>query len=277
MGSDTRFIFRGNAVGAAGHIHKPNDLIIPIQGASSLPVIGGYSRSSVGAVRFSEVLSLESARTEATGDLSEQEKAYKTLANSVVKGVNVTGRLTADALQATLTSTHPVAGGEPSIVPTGTQIVNLRLDGYPVIVTLDLDMFTRYGTRESLSRAYANDDAFYKKYGHLFKSPEDGPNKGTKRTIPESGGYIVTTIVTQMKTSHPKAVVKGNTITLNGFGIIYLGELLITGNSRRLTLLRVKLGSPVSAGAQAAAAAQAQAADGEIACAEIECNGGIIF
>ena len=56
--------------------------------------------------------------------------------------------------------------------------------------------------------------------------------------------------------------VKDNVIVLKGFGRIFLGELLITEVSRRLTLLRLKLGSPV---------------EGEIACAEIETNGIIMF
>jgi len=275
-----RFIFRGNAVGAGGYVNGPESLIISVQGASSLPVIGGYSRSSVGAVKFSNVLSLSSVRTEATGDFSQQENAYKTLANSVVKDINITGRLTADAMEATFTSTHPASGGEPTIVPTGTQIINLRLDGYPVKVTLDLKMFTKYGTRESLSSAYASDNAFYKKYGHRFLGPGAPQKKGTpaKRQIPESAGYIVSSIVSEIKTKHPKAVVDGHTITLNGFGIIFLGELLITSASRRLTLLRVKLGSPpVKTVKRASASGASDPYTGEIVCADVESNGGVIF
>jgi hypothetical protein len=262
--TDTRYVFRGSAVGAAGHIHYPDDLIIWVQGASALPVIGGYSRSKLGSAKFSDVLSLDSVRTEASGDFSEKENAYKTLANSVVKGVNVNGRLTADALQATLTSTHPASGGEPAIIPTGTEIVNIRLDGYPVIVTLDLATFTNYSTRESLSRAYTHDHAFYKQHGHRFLSPDTDKKKRIfgKRQIPVTGGYIVSSIVSKIETNHPKAVVDGHIITLNGFGSIFLGEILITDISRRLTLLRVKLGSPIR---------------GAIACAEVEGNGSIIF
>jgi len=92
---EKRFVFRGNAVGVAAHIHKPDDLIIWVQGASSLPVIGGYSRSNVDRAAFGDVLSFDNARTQATGDFSVRENAYKTLADSVVKALNVNGRLTA--------------------------------------------------------------------------------------------------------------------------------------------------------------------------------------
>jgi len=260
---EKRFVFRGNAVGAAGHIHKPEDLIIWVQGSSTLPVIGGYSRDIAERVKFSDVLSVEHVRTQATGDFNQKEKAYTTLTNSVVKGLNVNSRLTADSLEATLTSSHPEGGGEPSIVPTGTEIINLRLDGYPVNVTLDTDLFTKYATRESLSRAFSSDAAFHKRYGHRFQTSEqDKKGKLAKREIPEAGGYIVTSLVADIQTKHPKAVVSGNVITLNGFGRIFLGELLIASESRRLTLVRLKLGSPI---------------EGEIACAEVESNGVIIL
>jgi hypothetical protein len=239
---EKRFIFRGNAVGAAAHIHRPEDLIIWVQGASSLPVIGGYSRSTAGAATFGDVLSLKSVRTQATGDFSDKENAYSTLANAVVKGLNVNGRLTADSLEATLHASDPGDGSEPSISATDTEIINLRLDGYPISVTIDKDLCDRYVTREALIRAYKK--------------------KSGKGRIPEAGGYIVTSIVSEIRTKHPKAKVDGNVIILNGFGRIFLGELLITGNSRRLTLLRLKLGSPI---------------EGDVACAEVETNGIILI
>jgi len=260
---EKRFVFRGNAVGVAAHIHKPDDLIIWVQGASSLPVIGGYSGSNVDRAAFGDVLSFDNARTQATGDFSVRENAYKTLADSVVKALNVNGRLTADSLEATFTSTHPVDGSEPSIVPAGTQITNLRLDGYPINVKLDIELFTKYPTRDSLSRAYSTDDAFFNRNGSRFlKSEKAPPPQPGKRQIPEVNGYIVTSIVSEIQTDHPKAVINGNVITLDGFGRIFVGELLITSVSRRLTLLRLALGSPIG---------------GDLACADIETNGSVIY
>ncbi|HYR89283.1 MAG TPA: choice-of-anchor P family protein [Terriglobia bacterium] len=260
---EKRFIFRGNAVGVAGHIQKPGELIIWVQGASALPVVGGYSRSNVDRATFGDVLSFDSARTQATGDFSARENAYKTLADSVVKGLNVNGRLTADSLEATFTSTHPVDGSEPSIVPGGTQIMNLRIDGYPINVKLDIDLFTKYATRDSLSRAYSTDDTFFNRYGSRFQKSEKAPPPPPgKRPIPEVFGYIVTSIVSEIQTDHPKVVINGNMITLDGFGRIFLGELLITSISRRMTLVRLALGSEIG---------------GDLACADIETNGSVIY
>ena len=258
---EKRFVFRGNAVGVAGHLHKPEDLIIGVQGASSLPVIGGYAQSSIDRARFGDHLSFDTVLTRATGDYSPREKAFKTLTNSVVKGLNVENRLTADAIESTFTSIYPENGGEPSIVPAGTHITNLRIDGYRIIVTLDIDLFTKYATRESLANAYATDDEFFRKYGKRFLTSDTQKPDPQKREIPEVSGYIVCSIVSEVHTDHPRVIVDGNVLTLGGFGYIYLGELLITSVSRRLTLLRLKLGSPV---------------EGEIACAEVESNGVIM-
>ena len=128
---EKRFVFRGNAVGAAGHIHKPEDLIIWVQGASTLPVIGGYSRATTERVKFSDIVTIEHVRTQATGDFDQKQNAYTTLTTSVVKGLNVDGRLTAETLESTLTSTHPDDGREPSIVPTGTQSLTCGLTDIP--------------------------------------------------------------------------------------------------------------------------------------------------
>src|SRR5687768_15701987 len=155
-----RFIFRGNAVGVGGHISDPEDVILWVQGSSCLPVIGGYSRSATERIKFGDYLSAESVKTQANGDFSEKEQAFKTVATSAVRHVSITQRLSAEKLDATLISTHPVDGREPTIVPTGTTVSNLRLDGYPITVKLDVDLFTKYGTLASLSKAYASDDAF---------------------------------------------------------------------------------------------------------------------
>jgi hypothetical protein len=259
---DKRYIFRGNAVGVAGHITKPDDSIIWVQGASSLPVIGGYSLSSAERARFGEVLAFDNVMTRATGDYSVKEKAYKTLANSIVKGLHVTAHLSADALEATLTATHPETGGESSISLAGTRISNLRIDGYPIYVTIDTDLCGKYTTRKSLADAYATDDDFFKRYLNRFLLPDNVKPDPKNRRIPETGGYIVCSIVSEVRTDHPKIVVDGHVLTLEGFGRIFLGELLIGSQSRRLTLLRLKLGSPIV---------------GEIACAEVEGNGTIIL
>jgi hypothetical protein len=207
-------------------------------------------------VAHGKYLVAESVTTNSNGAFSASENAYRTVANASVRNVTVAERLTAELFEATLISVHPAKAGQPTIAPTGTSITNLRLDGYPVNVTLDLDFFTKYSTWDQLSRAYTNDDAFFKQYGSRFGTASS-TTRG-KRQLPTVNGHVLCSIVGKIQTDHPETSVSGHVIKLRDYGSIYLGELVITSVSRRLTLLRAKLGSPIS---------------GEIACAEVENNG----
>ena len=57
---------------------------------------------------------------------------------------------------------------------------------------------------------------------------------------------------------YPGAEIEHHSIIVRDFGRIFFGELLVTDLSRRLTMLRFELGSPVG---------------GSAACAEVESNG----
>jgi len=259
---DKRFVFRANAIGVAGQITRPQSAV-RMHGASSLPVVGGYAQSDVQRTQLEDVFEFESAWTETSGDFSKKEKAYKTLATAYVKGLNVTNRLTADLIEATISSTQPVDGGDPSIVPKTVRIENLRLDGYPIKMRIDKKLFTSHATKQSLATAYETDDKFHTSYGHRFHvSSTAAPRRSSRRRLPELSGCVCCSIVDKVTTTHPEAQINDHAITLEGFGTIYLGEFLITDISRRLTLLRLKLGSPVA---------------GDLACAEVESNGILII
>ena len=43
---------------------------------------------------------------------------------------------------------------------------------------------------------------------------------------------------------HPTATIHGHVVHVPDFGKIYFGEMFITGDSRRLTMVRFQLGSP---------------------------------
>jgi hypothetical protein len=43
---------------------------------------------------------------------------------------------------------------------------------------------------------------------------------------------------------HPTATIHGHVVNVPDFGKIHFGEMFITGDSRRLTMVRFQLGSP---------------------------------
>ena len=259
-------MFKANAVGVAGQISKP-ETSVNTHAHSSLPAVGGHSQSSVQRTEVKNVYEFDAAWTQTSGDFSDREKAFKTLATAWVRGLNVTNRLTADLLEATLTASYPNQGASttyPSIVPTTVKIDNLRLDGYPIRFNIDTKLFTDHPTKKSLADAFLTDN-FHSAHAQRFQTsnnPSLAQAPGS-RQLPEVGaGVVSTSIVSNVSTDHPKAVVNGHAVTLDGFGTIFLGEFLITDGSRRITVLRLKLGSPVA---------------GDVSCAEVESNGSLII
>src|SRR5262245_36897829 len=275
-----RFIFRGNAAAIGGRIVRPADTILDSIVASSLTVAGGRSRARAGAARFGEFVSFAGAFTNAEGVFDDVRQQIEfthgkvpedALTTSSRVGADVTGlsvgsdrpKLTIKRLHATLTSKSPGASGEPAI-PLGpeTAIEGVAIDGRPLVVEVAVPVFQQYDTRSKLMAA-ADDAQFVRDSRDLLylKSPAAGAAPPQTVRIQYASGTIYATIVKSIKwAGEPMAGVSidQNSIVVPEFGKIFFGEMLITDMSRRLTMLRLELGSPIG---------------GAIAVAEVETNG----
>jgi hypothetical protein len=274
-----RFIFRGNAAAIGGRIVRPEDRVLESAIASSLTVVGGRSRAQADATRFGEWLSFASASTLAEGVFDDVQRQIEltyhripedalTTSTHVTAEVNelVVGskpRLTIKRLHAALQSRSPSGSGEPAIAVTrATSIEGVAIDGHPLTVELCAPVFQQYDTRSKLLAA-ADDPKFVEASGDcLFMRASIGgtPPPHTARLL-HSGGTTYATIVKSIRWAgepHPAARIDHHSIVVHDFGRIFFGELLVTDLSRRLTMLRLELGSPVG---------------GSAACAEVESNG----
>ena len=274
-----RFVFRGNAAAIGGRLVRPVDLMIESSVASSLTVVGGRSRAQARDIRFGDLISFSTASTLAEGvfdDLKQQielthhrvaEDSLKTSTrvNADVAGLNVgkTPKLTVKHLHASLTAKSPAGSGEPAIAPgSDTTIDGAAVDGHGLVVELAIPLFQKYDTRAKLLTA-ADDPTFVRESGdYLFmKSPVGGkPAPPTGRLL-HASGTTYATIVKSIKWAgepYPGATIDHHVVTVPNFGKIFFGELLITDLSRRLTMLRLELGSPDG---------------GAVAAAEVESNG----
>ena len=173
-------------------------------------------------------------------------------------------KLTIKRLRASLNAKSPAASGEPPIaVGNDTAIDGAAIDGFGLIVTLATTLFQRYDTLSKLLTA-ADDPQFVRRSGgHLFmKSAGRGRRPLHRRpACSRRDGTTYATIVTSIKWAdkpYPGATIDQHVVTVPDFGKIFFGELLITDQSRRLTMLRLELGSPIG---------------GFVACAEVESNG----
>ena len=257
-----RFVFRGNAAAYGGRIYRPNDIIIEAKGASSLPVAGGRSTSRLAPTRFGDVMRVGRASTLAEGFFDDVQQAIAlthhkipedTLTTSTVVSAELEAlvvgfkpKMTIERMQATMRGRSPVGSREPGIPLEKALITGVSIDGHKLNVELETELFQRYDTRSKLVAA-ADDPKFVRAYGAcLFMSNPAGDRKADAPRRLESGGTIHATIVKSLRWAgkpYPGATIDGHTVKVPELGLVFFGELLITGTSRRLTLARFELGS----------------------------------
>jgi hypothetical protein len=261
-----RFIFRGNAAAIGGRLIRPVDIVLESSG-SSLTVTGGRSVSRIAGGHFGDELQFGAASTFAEGlfdnpakpadvpwgQVREDTMTTSTRVSAEIRDlvVGIKPKLTVKRLRSELTSRSPVGGGEPPIRVEDndrTVVQGVDIDGHALTVELDLAGVQRADTRAKLVAA-ADDPQFVEEYGRAFfmRSELDGRPAPPAGRLFESRGTIYATIVKSIRWTgapFPGAQIDHNVVVVPNFGKIFFGEILITDLSRRLTMMRLKLGSP---------------------------------
>jgi hypothetical protein len=272
-----RFFARGNAVAAGGYVHRVNETVIrqniPLKDvSSSLPVVGGSCESHSSGYRFvhegcfpDAVLSFGPAFTKAWHvydryEAGEESRMHTTHVMAGIECVAVGKRLSIAKAGAYLRSVYRHRE-QTSIKPIHVAIDGLVIDGVRFTVTLDTAMLERLDTDQKLRAEYAGNPAFVKEHGYRFQIGPKKPSR--KEEIPEVAGYVVCSLVQRLSwegklPKGAKVDEQSNVIVWPDFGRIILGEMLISGDARRLTLVRLALGSPL---------------EGDMAFVETESNG----
>jgi hypothetical protein len=276
-----RFVFRGNASVIGGRIVRPTDVVIDSSTASSLTVAGGRSQSRTIGRLFGDYVRHGAASTFAEGvfddvkqqveltygRVSEDSLTTSTRVNADVRdlAIGARPRLTVRRLHAALNSRSPAASNEPPIgVGADTVVEGAAIDGKELVVRIDAFVFQKYDTYSRLMAA-VDDPAFVKEYGDHFymKDPVAGRPAPPQGYLSHCYGTTYATIVRSISWAvptdpYPGAKISRNTVFVPDLGTIFFGELLISQFSRRLTMVRTELGSPVG---------------GALAVAEVEDNG----
>ena len=276
MDIERRFVFRGNAAAIGGRISRPKELVIEAGGASSLPVVGGRSVGKLPRTKFGDYVSLQSAATSAEGVFDDQKQTREltfgrvreeTLTSTTTVSVDVRGLAVANdpalrigELRATMIGTSPRVSGEPSIKPGEISITGVEVGGHSLVVELDAELFARYDTRAKLLAA-SDDPKFSDQHGPHFLIPPASKGQPDGRRLLIANGTIYGTLVKRLRwqgRAFPSAKIDHHLVVAPGLGRLYFGEIFIGAFSRRLTLVRMALGSPVG---------------GSVAAGEIETNG----
>ena len=218
------FHYHAEAHAFSGEFVRPVRHTIEVQAGTSLPFTGGHGQVQVDDYRVQNLLSLKKAYTHVSGSKSPTGK-YTSHSTAVVEALNLLEMVTADRVVARLTSEHGPQENEGHVITLGSTFENLRIAGCQVQVELDHEMFL----------AHQNYDALRKQLAAMKKSG---------RMAVESRGVILCSLVKSLKLECPGVEVQGHTITIQHFGKVFLGELLVEPGSKRLSMLRLQLGSP---------------------------------
>jgi hypothetical protein len=212
----------GHAV--SGEFVRPIKYLIEAQAATTLPLAGGHARAQVENFEVAQLTSIAKGQSHVSGSEDSLDK-HTSHSTVVVEQLNILDMVTADRLVARLTSEHGPRDKEGHVITLGTKIENLRIAGYPVQLELDHSFSLEHATFQQLSKTVAA----MQKSGRMAQ---------------ESRGVILCSLAKNVKVECPGVQVQGHVITVPHFGEISIGEMLVEPGSKRLTLLRLQLGSP---------------------------------
>ncbi len=245
-----RFIFNGSAAAYGGRFVRPDDVVLASSGGSALSVAGGRSEWKDSGIRFGKSFRVARAVTSATGLVDSLRDAIRvthgklpadalsatTTVTARVRGVEVGGAPPAKRgdpreplmkvadVSASMTSRSAEPGHESSVVVDNAAISVVTFDGHRLRVDVNIEPFKRHDTRAKVLAA--------------------------KEIIQQHGDQdmILATVVKGLawlgKPFPGAEFINSNGVFIPNLGRFYFGEILIKASSRRLTMIRMQLGSP---------------------------------
>jgi hypothetical protein len=258
-----RSLTDGNAVAVGGYIHRVRDNVVRrnLSVPSASTSFGGSSESNQGKFDFradangEPVVSFDSSNIKAWHERQDDANGQPTHTvhtKSSVRGLRVDNRLVIDRAEAYLKSVYRAADPQPTITPVKeeTNLEGLSIDGVRFRVELDSKPFRALGTCHEFDHgATAHADFGQRLAKRLLSLRQESPSG------PVGKGCYVSSIIKSIEPLDPMpkgAEIDEHVITWPDFGKVILGEMLISDFSRRLTMVRLELGSPVEGSVAAA-------------------------
>ncbi len=236
---ETHFVYRANACGAGGRFTRVGDIErvydIPVQSSLSLPVTGGrgmsvfpgYAPCDGGLNLFLSGPIICQANTQA----DEKSGATRTHVSAEAREVRVHGGLEIPYVKGALEASSVGRDAMADIRTADCVLSPIHLGHSVVTAQLDNDTFRRCDTMAEIEKEFAN----------------------RKDIVRTNKGVLVASIVKSVSLAGGEdkriRLVQPNKIYWQDFGWIILGEILISAQYRRLTMVRLELGSPVEGSA----------------------------
>jgi hypothetical protein len=237
----TTFLYHSSAVGASGSITLPVQDTMPLQASVSSAIGDGFGKARVENFRHLDYLTIGMMESHVVTSYSERDKAYGTLAGSVVEDLNNLNVVTCDRMVNRLTSKHPKDGSAHggSYILHGTHFDRLKIAGHTIDFELAVGLLSELSTWDKLNKAYENDPAIRKELNELAMFPAEGDR------LPVHHGVFACTLARLPKKLPRGLTHKDHGIYVPHFGTIYLAEYYVSEYTRRLRMLHVDLGCSV--------------------------------
>jgi hypothetical protein len=284
-GPSTRlpFFHHASGFGVSGNITRPVQNTIPTQAAAVLPSTGGHHSVTINDFSFSKMLSFRSAHVEVGGSFDEQHDTNTTYACSVIEDLNIMDVVRVHRVVSRLTmysqAQHPpedpnAPSAEPSEISfsvSGSYFENLRIAGHLLDIKLNAEVSKSQDTFKNFETLYNNDRAENwllgggvnkKKLDDLQKSRELEHNfslvnhicnhhlrwttsKKSSRHNFWSSAIGITDLNESLRDTKELTSL-GGMICVPRFGVVFLGELMISRHHRHFNMIRVEMCSPGS-------------------------------
>jgi hypothetical protein len=231
--------FHANATAIGGYISKPLSKIIPVQSPTALSPSGGADEAATSDFQFEKVMTARATRTRVEGSFIGGLPTTRAMA--VVEDLNVLDVVRADELFAYISSEHPGEDPDVPIVKFGKTAINgLRVGDSILRVHLDAALLELDNGKRFPKRPHLFEKALWKKANQKFD-----PDKGVlKCSLVEE--------IEVIRGKKPDIV--GNIITIPEIGRVHLAELIVSGNSYELIMMRLELGCTTEGSSSASAA-----------------------
>ncbi|HYC62703.1 MAG TPA: hypothetical protein VEK79_24365 [Thermoanaerobaculia bacterium] len=236
---------RGDVTGARTYL--------PSRASVTLPPEGGFGESVAENFKEGDV-SFYRAESRVYGN-SFQNTLFKTHAQVTVYDLDIAGIIQADVLTASVTSINMREKDctTESKISFDANIVGLVIDGMPYDIELDLGPFAQYGTFSEFTDSFTrmNEEQVNAK-ANAYNWP---PDECKTRTLQGEMLFHVparcnnglrATVLKDIRPALPGMKMplrrQGFTLEIPRYGLVHLGEVMLTTGRRGINVLRVELG-----------------------------------
>jgi hypothetical protein len=251
-----RFSYHAHAVPLQGEVTYPFQEKIGPHAPTAVSPFGGFEVGQADPFSLRDTITHRGARSQSEGGLNPATNEHYAVALTVVEGLNLSEVVTVDRIVARLVAVCPESQEDAGISPSGSYIENLRIAGHRIELRSLAGTYHTLDTMEKVREHYRSNSNFRDTFHtDAFVGKEAAlPEKvcrffpwrrhQSNGQLPEYRGHAIVPLFQVVDPKAPGIDVYGNVIHIHHFGRLHIGELFISRDERRLTMIHADLGSP---------------------------------